>query len=88
MVDLSVTEKQLISKALQLARKSFKDIDSGHLEFINDIEEDLTKENILLSRTQIDVVVYYLDTLLMEIQYDNAAVLQLQHKLNSFSDLP
>lgn len=87
MLILSFEEKHIIGKALKFAKNSI-DNDLGHLEYINDIEEDLKKQNLLFSRTQIDVIVFYLDILILEIKYDIAKVIALQQKLNSLSNLP
>lgn len=87
MLTLIAEEKYLISQALNFAKK-FKDNDLGHLEFINDINEDLAKENLLFSRTQISIVVYYLDNLLAKTPSDSAKIIELQQKLNNISDLP
>lgn len=87
MFNLSTEEKHIISKALKFAKNSMDD-DLGHLEYIDDIEEDLKKENLLFSRTQIDVIVFYLDTVSMKIKYDIAKVFALKQKLNNLSNLP
>lgn len=81
-------EKQLINDAFKYAKNTLTDINPGHLEFINDIEEDILKRNILLSRTQIDVIVYYLDDVLQIKENDRNKISNLQDKLNALSDLP
>lgn len=43
MINLTLKEKQLISDAFTYAKKSLIDFDSGHLEFLNEIEEDIIK---------------------------------------------
>lgn len=88
MINLTLKEKHLINDAFKYANKDLTDFDLGHLEFLNEIEEDLLKMNILLSRTQIDVIAYYLNDLLQITQYDCNEVIVLQQKLNVISDLP
>ena len=88
MINLTLTEKYLISSAILWEKRSAEYIDPMHMEFINDIEEDIKKEIILLSRTQIDVIVYYLETLLDTTEYDPKEISALQLKLNLISDLP
>lgn len=88
MINLTLREKQLITSAILLEKKLDEYIDPGHVEFINDIEEEIKRDTILLSRTQIDVIVYYLEALLETTEYDDKEVSALQHKLNFFSDLP
>lgn len=56
MINFNLKEKNLISDALKYAKKSLMESDSGHVEFLNDIEEEMLKINILLSRTQIDII--------------------------------
>ncbi|WP_343607729.1 hypothetical protein [Chryseobacterium oranimense] len=88
MIDFTLKEKNIIRDALTYAKKTIADSDPGHLEFIDDIQEDIFKTNILLSRTQIDVIVYYLNNFICVIPHDKDEIAILQHKLNAFSDLP
>lgn len=88
MINLTLKEKHLITSAIFLKKRSDEYIDPSHMEFINDIEEDMEKETILLSRTQIDVIAYYLEMLMDIKEYDKKEVSALQYKLNLLSDLP
>lgn len=88
MIDLTLKEKNLIIAAIRREKESVENMDTGYLEFIHEMDEDIQKEIILLSRTQIDSIVYYLDTLFYLREYDSKEVLRLQHKLNALSDLP
>ncbi|UZT97951.1 hypothetical protein ODZ84_22755 [Chryseobacterium fluminis] len=88
MINFNIKEKNLISDALKYAKKSLMESDSGHVEFLNDIEEEMLKINILLSRTQIDTIVYYLNYLPQTEIYNKNDVSNLQYRLNRLSDLP
>lgn len=81
-------EKKLIFAALKLREK----IISGDRDFetyLYNIQEEVSKENVFLSRSQLDSIQNYLGSLLdYKDEYDQAAVIDLENKIDAIIELP
>lgn len=88
MIKLEQEEKRLILSAIKF-EKEMLEIGDEEIEYVEEIENEMDKENIFLSRKQIDSIVYYLATLLdKREEFESADVLMLESKLESLSNLP
>lgn len=83
MIHFTPEEKNLILAAIQYEKEIQDKADD------EEIEEEIQRENIFISRRNIDSIVIYLGHLLDKAhQYNNAEVLSLESKLDDLSNLP
>jgi hypothetical protein len=88
MIELNQEEKNLIVSAIKFEKKILERTDD-EIEYVEEIEKEMDRENIFLSRRQIDSIVYYLGSLLdKRNEFNSADVLMLESKLEALSDLP
>ena len=89
MIDFTKNEKDLILAAIEIEKELQDRSDDEELEEIQELEEEIKKENVFLSRIQIDVIIYYLGALLDRRElFSQEDVLSLESKLEELSNLP
>ncbi|MCJ8153260.1 hypothetical protein MKJ01_05725 [Chryseobacterium sp. SSA4.19] len=89
MINLTKAEKDLILAAIKIEKEVKERFNDDESEEIEEIELEITKENIFLSRIQIDVIIYYLGALLDRREmFDQGDVLSLESKLEQLIELP
>ncbi len=89
MIHFTSEEKSLILAALQYEKELQDRSDDEEIEYVEEIEEEIQKENIFISRRHIDSLIIYLGYLLdRKDQYDNGQILSLESKLDDLSNLP
>ncbi|GEN65799.1 hypothetical protein [Chryseobacterium rhizosphaerae] len=89
MLTFTTEEKELILSAIRYEKEVQDRADEDEIEYVEEIEDEIQKENVFISRRQIDSIIIYLGYLLdRRDQYDNGEVLLLESKLENFSNLP
>jgi hypothetical protein len=89
MIHFTPEEKNLILAAIQYEKEIQDKADDEEIDYVEEIEEEIQRENIFISRRNIDSIVIYLGHLLDKAdQYNNAEVLSLESKLDDLSNLP
>ncbi|SMC35536.1 hypothetical protein [Chryseobacterium sp. YR221] len=89
MLAFTTEEKELILSAIRHEKEVQDRADEDEIEYVEEIEDEIQKENVFISRRQIDSIIIYLGYLLdRRDQYDNGEVLLLESKLENFSNLP
>ncbi|MBL3547745.1 MULTISPECIES: hypothetical protein [Chryseobacterium] len=89
MLAFTTEEKELILSAIRYEKEVQDRADEDEIEYVEEIEDEIQKENVFISRRQIDSIIIYLGYLLdRRDQYDNGEVLLLESKLENFSNLP
>ncbi|CAH0262218.1 MULTISPECIES: hypothetical protein [unclassified Chryseobacterium] len=89
MLEFTTEEKKLILSAIKYEKEIQDRADEDEIDYVEEIEDEIQKENVFISRRQIDSIIIYLGYLLdRRDQYDNGEVLLLEGKLESFSNLP
>ncbi|SMP16398.1 hypothetical protein [Chryseobacterium profundimaris] len=88
MIELSKKEKDLILAAIQIEKENQDQDDSEEFKEMEDLEAEITRENVFLSRPQIDCVIYYLGALFQNSDYEQSDVIALDAKLEELSHLP
>ncbi|MDR6525099.1 hypothetical protein J2787_000469 [Chryseobacterium rhizosphaerae] len=89
MLAFTTEEKELILSAIKYEKEVQDRADEDEIEYVEEIEDEIQKENVFISRRQIDSIIIYLGYLLdRRDQYDNGEVLLLESKLENFSNLP
>ena len=89
MINFTKSEKELILAAIEIEKELQERSDDEQLEEIMELEQEIKKENVFLSRIQIDIIINYLGALLDRRElFNQADVLSLESKLEELSDLP
>ncbi|WP_294288537.1 hypothetical protein [uncultured Chryseobacterium sp.] len=89
MIKLTPEEKELIIAAIEIEKIVQERSDDEDIEEIDFLEEEIKKENVFLSRRQLDVIIHYLGGLLQrKDQYDEKDVMGLAWKLEELTELP
>lgn len=89
MLAFTTEEKELILSAIRYEKEVQDRADEDEIEYVEEIEDEIQKENVFITRRQIDSIIIYLGYLLdRRDQYDNGEVLLLESKLENFSNLP
>ena len=89
MIQFTPEEKNLILAAIQYEKELQDRTDEDEIEYVEEIEDEIQKENIFISRRHIDSIIIYLGHLLNKAdQYNNTQVLALESKLDDLSNLP
>ncbi|MCQ9639344.1 hypothetical protein MP478_08050 [Chryseobacterium sp. WG14] len=89
MLEFTTEEKKLILSAIKYEKEIQDRADEDEIDYVEEIEDEIQKENVFISRRQIDSIIIYLGYLLdRRDQYDNGEVLLLEGKLENFSNLP
>lgn len=89
MIQFTPEEKNLILAAIQYEKEIQDRADDDEIEYVEEIEEEFQKENIFISRRNIDSIIIYLEHLLNKAdQYNTTEVQALESKLDNLSNLP
>ncbi|KAB1230304.1 hypothetical protein DBR39_17210 [Chryseobacterium sp. KBW03] len=89
MIHFTPEEKSLLLAAMQYEKEIQDRSDDEELEYVEEIEEEIQRENVFISRRQIDSLIIYLGSLLdKKDQYNSGEVLALESKLDDLSNLP
>ncbi|UTX46606.1 hypothetical protein [Chryseobacterium sp. MA9] len=89
MIQFTPEEKNLIQAAIQYEKEIQDRSDDEEIEYVEEIEEEIQKENVFISRRHIDSIIIYLGYLLdRKDQYDSGQILDLESKLDNLSNLP
>lgn len=89
MIKLTPEEKELIIAAIEIEKEVQERSYDEDIEEIDFLEEEIRKENVFLSRRQLDVIIHYLGGLLQrKDQYNEKDVMGLAWKLEELTELP
>lgn len=89
MIKLTPEEKELIIAAIEIEKFVQERSDDEDYEEIEFLEEEIKKQNVFLSRRQLDVIIHYLGGLLQrKDQYNEKDVMGLAWKLEELTELP
>lgn len=89
MIQFTSEEKNLILTAIQYEKELQDRTDDDEIEYVEEIEEEIQRDHIFISRRNIDSIVIYLGHLLNKAdQYNKTRVLALESKLDDLSNLP
>ncbi|WPO91823.1 hypothetical protein [Chryseobacterium sp. YR459] len=89
MIQFTPEEKNLIQAAIQYEKEIQDRSDDEEIEYVEEIEEEIQKDNVFISRRHIDSIIIYLGYLLdRKDQYDSGQILALESKLDNLSNLP
>ncbi|MDW9380065.1 hypothetical protein [Chryseobacterium sp. JV558] len=89
MIQFTPEEKNLILAAIQYEKEIQDRADDDEIEYVEEIEDEFQKENIFISRRNIDSIIIYLEHLLNKAdQYNTIEVQALESKLDNLSNLP
>lgn len=89
MIQFTPEEKNLIQAAIQYEKELQDRSDDEEIEYVEEIEEEIQKENVFISRRHIDSIIIYLGYLLdRKDQYDSGQIHALESKLDDLSNLP
>lgn len=95
--DFSAEEKTIILAAIKVRKEESNDNDSdpetisineNDLNEALEIEEEIQKENIQLSRNQLNAIGTYLGPLMDENIFDQLDISALEDKISEITDLP
>lgn len=89
MINFLPSEKELILAAITLEKELQKRSNDEELEGIEEMEDEIIRENIFLSRTQLSILFDYLEVLLdRKDRFNQTDVISLGVKLNELINLP
>ncbi|RLJ33961.1 hypothetical protein CLU97_3451 [Chryseobacterium sp. 7] len=89
MIQFTLEEKSMILAAIKHEKELQDRMDEEEIDYVEEIEEEMQRENIFISRRNIDSLIIYLGHLLDKTdQYNTAEVLTLESKLDDLSNLP
>jgi hypothetical protein len=89
MIDFTKEEKDLILAAIEIKKGLQEMTEDGHLEEMEELEEEMKKETVYLSRSQLEVLFEYLGVLLdRKKEYSQIDVMLLGNKLEKLMNQP
>lgn len=87
MIDFSTQEKTLILEAIKHEKDLQNRSDDEEIEYIEEIEEEIGRNNVFLSRRQLDTIGTYLGPLMDTGKFKQLEISALEDKISELTDL-
>lgn len=87
MINLTPEEKILILAAIKHEKDLQNRSDDEEIEYIEEIEEEISRNNVFLSRRQLDTIGTYLGPLMDTGKFEQLKISALGDKISELTDL-
>ena len=87
MIHFTTNEKELILAAILHEKDIQARIDDEEIEYIEEIEEEINKNNVFLSRHQLDTIGTFLGPLMDTHKFDQLDISALEDKISEMTSL-